>query len=97
MGEVESGAARSFLNIEVGEWGSRHGGLRSGKSTLMHLIRCLDSPTRGSYLLDGTAVETLSESELAVIRNARSASSSEVQLIPRTSALKQVMVRCVLP
>ena len=40
-----------------------------GKSTLMNMLGCLDTPTAGSYILDGTAVQELDDSELAAIRN----------------------------
>src|SRR5512133_3675848 len=43
----------------------------SGKSTLMHLLGCLDKPTSGQYLLEGTSVDKLSEDQRAVIRNRR--------------------------
>jgi putative ABC transport system ATP-binding protein len=57
------------LDIEEGEFISIIGPSGSGKSTLMHILGCLDSPSRGSIRLDGVAIESASARELAAIRN----------------------------
>jgi putative ABC transport system ATP-binding protein len=70
MGQTEVAAARDItLSIDHGEYVSIMGPSGSGKSTLMNIIGCLDLPTNGSYLLNGTSVFGMSEDELAAIRN----------------------------
>ncbi len=79
------------LTIEPGEYLSVLGPSGSGKSTLMNIIGCLDTPTRGSYTLQGSATQDMTEKELARIR------SQEIgfifqnsQLLPRLNALRNV-------
>ena len=57
------------LDIEENEYVAIMGPSGSGKSTLMNILGCLDTPSSGSYVLDGVPVETLNDDELAAIRN----------------------------
>lgn len=57
------------LKIEEGEFAAIVGPSGSGKSTLMNILGCLDTPTEGSYILDGEPVESLNDDQLASIRN----------------------------
>ena len=70
MGEVEVHALRGVsFTIDRGEVLSIMGPSGSGKSTLMNTLGCLDRPTSGEYLLDGEAVASLNDDQLADIRN----------------------------
>ncbi len=79
------------LTVTRGEFLSIMGPSGSGKSTMMNIIGCLDRPTRGQYLLEGTDVSTLSKGDLADIRNSKIGFVFQAyNLIPRTSCLENV-------
>jgi len=92
MGDVELRAlAGVSLEIATGEFTAIMGASGSGKSTLMNLLGCLDRPTTGLYQLDGREVSTLSNDELAAIRNRTIGFVFQsFNLLSRTSALENV-------
>lgn len=79
------------LEVGTGEYLAIMGPSGSGKSTLMHIIGCLDVPTSGSYMLGGVEVSTMSEQELAVVRNERIGFVfQQFNLLPSMTALRNV-------
>ena len=70
MGNVDVNAVNGIsLSVEEGEMISIIGASGSGKSTLMNIIGCLDKPTTGHYLLEGTDIGQLDDNRLAELRN----------------------------
>src|SRR5213596_3538493 len=92
MGSEEIHALRGLsINIEKGEYCAIMGPSGSGKSTLMNLIGCLDTPSKGSYLLNGKEVAEMNDDELARIRNEEIGFVFQTfNLLPRATALHNV-------
>jgi putative ABC transport system ATP-binding protein len=92
VGEIEVHAVRGVdLEIRRGEYLAIMGPSGSGKSTLMNLLGCLDTPSRGTYVLDGTEVSTLSDDDLARIRNQEIGFVFQTfNLLPRSTAFQNV-------
>ncbi|WP_047547862.1 ABC transporter ATP-binding protein [Psychroserpens sp. Hel_I_66] len=84
------------LDIELGDYVAIMGPSGSGKSTLMNLLGCLDTPTAGTYVLNGKDVSQMSDDDLAEIRNTEIGFVFQTfNLLPRTTALDNVALPMV--
>jgi len=92
LGDIAVNALVSIsLSIERSEFIAIMGPSGSGKSTFMNIIGCLDKPTRGQYLLEGTDIALMDRDELAEIRNKKIGFVFQgFNLLSRTSALENV-------
>ncbi|MGC8802236.1 MAG: ABC transporter ATP-binding protein [Bacteroidales bacterium] len=97
VGKIIVPAIRSIsLQINKGEYVAIMGPSGSGKSTLMNIIGCLDTPTQGTYMLNGMQVNTLNDDKLAEIRNKEIGFVFQTfNLLPRFNVLENVMLPLV--
>ena len=92
VGEVTVRALRGAnLDVEAGEYSADTGPSGPGKSTLLHILGCLDRPTSGQYFLDGKDVSRMSKDDLAAVRNRKIGFVFQgFNLLSRTTALDNV-------
>lgn len=97
MGTTQVHALKSItLDINENEYVALMGPSGSGKSTLMNLLGCLDSPSAGDYVLNGTNVSTMTDAALAEVRNKEIGFVFQTfNLLPRLSALENVALPLV--
>jgi putative ABC transport system ATP-binding protein len=94
--DVVHALAHVSFGVETGDFVAIVGPSGSGKTTLMNVIGCLDTPTSGSYLLDGEEVSTLSDDELSRVRNEKIGFVFQTfNLLPRSTALDNVALPLV--
>ena len=93
-GTVKTAALQDVsFNVRKGEFVAIMGASGSGKSTLMHILGALDTPTSGTYILDGEEVSALSDDALAKIRNKKIGFIFQAfNLLPRITVLQNVML-----
>lgn len=93
-GDVETAALKGVsFRIEKGEFVAIIGPSGSGKSTLMHILGALDSPSSGTYFLDGNEVSKLDDDELSELRKNKIGFVFQAfNLLPRTTVLRNVML-----
>jgi len=91
-GEIVHAVVDVSLTIDTNEFVAFLGSSGSGKSTMMHILGCLDPPSSGSYLLSGRNVANLAERELALVRNRQIGFVFQsFNLLPRLTALQNIM------
>lgn len=94
VGDIEVNALRGVtFDIQKSQFSAIMGPSGSGKSTLMHIIGCLDTPSKGEYNLNGENVAKMSDDQLAKIRNKEIGFVfQKFHLLPRNTALENVML-----